>query len=117
VVRALPASSEIKRRMRKANGEDDPSTSKKRVKLDDDGDGEPGKDDGDDEYGDESDGLGGGGSGDKSREQSAIDITANFLYERLTPKNVADLVLMSLVSPLIHFSVLNGFSFSWAYRT
>lgn len=37
---------------------------------------------------------------EKNQIQSAIDITAQFVYERLKPSLVADLVLMSLVSQL-----------------
>ncbi len=35
--------------------------------------------------------------GETKKTQSAIDITAQYLLDRLTPRNVADLVLISMV--------------------
>lgn len=49
----------------------------------------------DEEYDDE---AGPSMSIEKNQTQSAVDITAQFVYERLKPKLVTDLVLISLVS-------------------
>ncbi|EJW73804.1 hypothetical protein WUBG_15288, partial [Wuchereria bancrofti] len=93
VLRALPSASEQRKKSHRNNESgDEPETKKMK------GIGEipavAEKED-DEEYEDE---AGPSMSMEKSQTQSAVDITAQFVYERLKPKLVTNLVLTSLVT-------------------
>ncbi|VDP09748.1 unnamed protein product [Soboliphyme baturini] len=84
VLKALPSDSDLRKRMLKTDDEDRDAVSSsesplKRTKTEER----------DDEEDDE--------DSEESRRNSAINITTEFLYHRLTPENVTDLVLVTMV--------------------
>ncbi|PIO67280.1 hypothetical protein TELCIR_10976, partial [Teladorsagia circumcincta] len=94
--RAMPSNiAELRRKASKRQtAAEEPATKKKA--RGDDASGVPLDDD---DYGDDEPGVVDGGAPiPDSAHQSAIDITAQFIYERLNPKLVANLVLISLVT-------------------
>ncbi|KAK6051805.1 hypothetical protein COOONC_10690, partial [Cooperia oncophora] len=94
--RAMPSNiAELRRKASKRqNAAEEPATKKKA--RGDDASGVPLDDD---DYGDDEPGATEGAAPiPDSAHQSAIDITAQFIYERLNPKLVANLVLISLVT-------------------
>lgn len=95
VLRALPVTSEIRKKAQR-QAEDEPEKKKAKANEDDTGRSIVEKED-DEEYGDEASGSTGQVI-DSSASQSAIDITAQFVFERLTPRVVTNLVLISLVT-------------------
>ncbi|VDK78043.1 unnamed protein product [Litomosoides sigmodontis] len=93
VLRALPSASEQRKKSHRSNGNnDEPET--KRVKASGESLGVAEKVD-DEEYEDE---AGPSMCMEKNQTQSAVDITAQFVYERLKPNLVIDLVLTSLAT-------------------
>ncbi|VDO26705.1 unnamed protein product [Onchocerca flexuosa] len=93
VLRALPSANEQRKKSHRYNeSSDEPEA--KRVKSVGEVPAVVEKED-DEEYGDE---AGPSMSMEESQTQSAIDITAQFVYERLKPKLITDLVLISLVA-------------------
>ncbi|KAK6018954.1 hypothetical protein OSTOST_15429, partial [Ostertagia ostertagi] len=94
--RAMPSNiAELRRKASKRQtAAEEPATKKKA--RGDDASGVPLDDD---DYGDDEPGATDAGAPiPDSAHQSAIDITAQFIYERLNPKLVANLVLISLVT-------------------
>ncbi|VDD86123.1 unnamed protein product [Enterobius vermicularis] len=78
IMRALPATSELRRKASQRHIDSSEEPDKKRQKKDDGGDIGAGVDD--------------------SKSQVAINITAQFVYERLTPSVATDLVMVSLMA-------------------
>ncbi|EFO27641.2 symplekin [Loa loa] len=92
VLRALPSASEQRKKSHRNNeSSDEPET--KRMKGVEEIPAVAEKEDDEDE-----DEAGPSVSMEKSQTQSAVDITAQFVYERLKPKLVTNLVLTSLVT-------------------
>lgn len=94
--RALPANiTELRKKASKRQTAAEEPSIKKKAR----GDVAPGVVLDDDEYGDDEPSTSdNAGAIPDSAHQSAIDITAEFIYERLNPKLVANLVLISLVT-------------------
>lgn len=83
-MKALPPGSELRRRIKRTDDEpESSSTAPKKPKILDDDD----KDD-DDDAEEET---------EERRRNSAIEVTAEYLHKKLTPQNVADLVLLSMI--------------------
>ncbi|MFH4977060.1 hypothetical protein AB6A40_003769 [Gnathostoma spinigerum] len=96
VLRSLPSSSDVRKKapLKTTQGADEPD--KKRVRLEENETTQAAAEKEDDEeYGDESSS---GLSSTGCSNQAAIDITAQFVFERLKPRVVTNLVLISLVT-------------------
>uniref|UniRef100_A0A915KJJ5 Symplekin n=1 Tax=Romanomermis culicivorax TaxID=13658 RepID=A0A915KJJ5_ROMCU len=102
VLKALPPGSDLRKRIKRVeadNCESHDGASSKRQKTDGDesdnvagvSGATAGVEDDDDEAGQETDQI------EERRLNNAIDVTAEYLYKKLTPQNVADLVLLSMI--------------------
>uniref|UniRef100_A0A914ZJU9 Symplekin n=2 Tax=Parascaris univalens TaxID=6257 RepID=A0A914ZJU9_PARUN len=96
VLRALPATSEVRKRSQRQEEVIEERDSKRSKTVVEDEASRAVEKEEDEEYGDE--GEGPSTSTDAAPSQSAIDITAQFVFERLSPRVVTNLVLISLVT-------------------
>uniref|UniRef100_A0A914WJ65 Symplekin/Pta1 N-terminal domain-containing protein n=1 Tax=Plectus sambesii TaxID=2011161 RepID=A0A914WJ65_9BILA len=93
VLRALPSDSELKRRMRRpGESADVGAPQRKRAKAKEASTSQVVVEADDDQEDDDASAA----DSETKRTQSAIDITGQYLYDKLTAKNVADLVLVSM---------------------
>ncbi|KHN82354.1 Symplekin [Toxocara canis] len=96
VLRALPATSEIRKRpQRQEEAAEERDRKRSKTVVEDETSKVVDKEE-DEEYGDEGDGP--TASAEAVSSQSAIDVTAQFVFERLSPRVVTNLVLISLVT-------------------
>ncbi|KAM3716869.1 Symplekin [Dirofilaria immitis] len=93
VLRALPSANELRKKYHRSNENNDEPETKRMKGI---GETQAAVEKGDDEeYEDE---AGPSVSLEKSQAQTAVDITARFVYERLKPKVITELILISLVT-------------------